>query len=130
MGLKHVEIMISFVCILDTASTRCWKTMSDGLKLRENGLNMNVMAERPSHVFLAEESPGYCDGFSVGTNDFTQLLLILGCDSGLFAHYFVERNLPIMLLGISRPLACNTITSSCGIRLIDYSNYSLRCVDL
>ena len=71
MGLKHVEIMIPFVCILDTASTRCWKTMSDGLKLRENGLNMNVMAERPSHVFLAEESPGYCDGFSFPSEPMT-----------------------------------------------------------
>merc|ERR1740129_579590 len=88
MGMTNVEIMIPFVRTLEMARY--------GLKRGENGLKVNMMAELPSNVFLAEEFLDYFDGFSIGSNDLTQLTLGLDRDSGLVAQYFDERNPAVM----------------------------------
>jgi pyruvate,water dikinase len=63
-----------------------------GLKRGENGLQVYLMAELPSNVLLAEEFSEYIDGFSIGSNDLTQLTLGLDRDSALVSHLYDERN--------------------------------------
>jgi pyruvate,water dikinase len=65
---------------------------NNGLKRGENGLKIMMMCELPSNAVLAEEFLEYFDGFSIGSNDMTQLTLGLDRDSGLIAHLFDERN--------------------------------------
>merc|ERR1711876_149854 len=72
----------------------------NGLKRGEDGLKVNMMAELPSNVFLADEFLEYFDGFSIGSNDLTQLTLGLDRDSGLVAQYFSEEN-PAVKYGLS-----------------------------
>jgi len=95
MGLKNVEIMIPFVRTLDMAKDVNDVLEKNGLKRGEDGLKVNMMAELPSNVFLADEFLEYFDGFSIGSNDLTQLLG-LDRDSGLVAQYFDERNPAVM----------------------------------
>jgi len=96
MGLKNVEIMIPFVRTLDMAKDVNEVLEKNGLKRGEDGLKVNMMAELPSNVFLADEFLEYFDGFSIGSNDLTQLTLGLDRDSGLVAQYFDERNPAVM----------------------------------
>jgi len=96
MGLKNVEIMIPFVRTLEMAKDVNEVLEKNGLKRGEDGLKVNMMAELPSNVFLAEEFLEYFDGFSIGSNDLTQLTLGLDRDSGLVAQYFDERNPAVM----------------------------------
>merc|ERR1712113_1164954 len=96
MGLKNVEIMIPFVRTLDMAMDVMEVLEKNGLKRGEDGLKVNMMAELPSNVFLADQFLEYFDGFSIGSNDLTQLTLGLDRDSGLVAQYFDERNPAVM----------------------------------
>merc|ERR1719156_6032 len=96
MGMKNVEIMIPFVRTLDMAKDVNQVLEKNGLKRGEDGLKVNMMAELPSNVFLAEEFLEYFDGFSIGSNDLTQLTLGLDRDSGLVAQYFDEENPAVM----------------------------------
>eukprot|EP00403_Amphidinium_massartii_P024517 CAMPEP_0178399398 /NCGR_PEP_ID=MMETSP0689_2-20121128/15260_1 /TAXON_ID=160604 /ORGANISM="Amphidinium massartii, Strain CS-259" /LENGTH=900 /DNA_ID=CAMNT_0020020175 /DNA_START=76 /DNA_END=2778 /DNA_ORIENTATION=- len=96
MGLTNVEIMIPFVRTLDMAKDVNEVLEKNGLARGENGLKVNMMAELPSNVFLADEFLEYFDGFSIGSNDLTQLTLGLDRDSGLVAQYFDERNPAVM----------------------------------
>eukprot|EP00403_Amphidinium_massartii_P021734 CAMPEP_0178398392 /NCGR_PEP_ID=MMETSP0689_2-20121128/14749_1 /TAXON_ID=160604 /ORGANISM="Amphidinium massartii, Strain CS-259" /LENGTH=890 /DNA_ID=CAMNT_0020019153 /DNA_START=81 /DNA_END=2753 /DNA_ORIENTATION=+ len=96
MGLTNVEIMIPFVRTLDMAKEVNEVLEKNGLGRGENGLKVNMMAELPSNVFLADEFLEYFDGFSIGSNDLTQLTLGLDRDSGLVAQYFDERNPAVM----------------------------------
>merc|ERR1712232_490741 len=96
MGMTNVEIMIPFVRTLDMAKDVMEVLEKNGLKRGEDGLRVNMMAELPSNVFLAEEFLEYFDGFSIGSNDLTQLTLGLDRDSGLVAQYFDERNPAVM----------------------------------
>jgi len=96
MGLKNVEIMIPFVRTLEMAKDVNDVLAKNGLKRGEDGLKVNMMAELPSNVFLADEFLEYFDGFSIGSNDLTQLTLGLDRDSGLVAQYFDERNPAVM----------------------------------
>jgi pyruvate,water dikinase len=96
MGLTNVEIMIPFVRTLDMAKDVIDVLGKNGLKRGKDGLKVNMMAELPSNVFLADEFLEYFDGFSIGSNDLTQLTLGLDRDSGLVAQYFDERNPAVM----------------------------------
>jgi len=96
MGLTNVEIMIPFVRTLEMAKQVDTILKENGLARGENGLKVNMMAELPSNVFLADEFLEYFDGFSIGSNDLTQLTLGLDRDSGLVAQYFDERNPAVM----------------------------------
>ena len=96
MGLTNVEIMIPFVRTLEMAAEVNEVLKKNGLARGDNGLKVNMMAELPSNVFLADEFLEYFDGFSIGSNDLTQLTLGLDRDSGLVAQYFDERNPAVM----------------------------------
>jgi len=92
MGLTNVKVMVPF-CRTPEEGRKVIKTMEEfGLRQGENGLEVYVMCEIPSNVVLAEEFAGVFDGFSIGSNDLTQLTLGLDRDSELVAHIFDERN--------------------------------------
>ena len=92
MGFTNVEVMIPFVRTLSEASSVIDLLAEHGLKRGDNGLRVIMMCELPSNALLAEEFLEYFDGFSIGSNDLTQLTLGLDRDSGLIAHLFDERN--------------------------------------
>lgn len=92
MGLTNVKVMIPF-CRTPEEGKKVMEIMEKyGLKRGENGLEVYVMCEIPSNVILAEEFAEIFDGFSIGSNDLTQLTLGLDRDSELVAHLYDERN--------------------------------------
>jgi pyruvate,water dikinase len=92
MGLTNVKVMIPF-CRTPEEGRKVIGAMGDfGLRQGENGLEVYVMCEIPSNVILAEEFADVFDGFSIGSNDLTQLTLGLDRDSEVVAHIFDERN--------------------------------------
>jgi len=92
MGLTNVKVMVPF-CRTPEEGRKVIKAMGEfGLRRGENGLEVYVMCEIPSNVVLAEEFADVFDGFSIGSNDLTQLTLGLDRDSELVAHIFDERN--------------------------------------
>lgn len=92
MGLTNVEIMIPFVRTLEEGRQVIELLREEGLVQGENGLRVIMMCELPSNALLADEFLDIFDGFSIGSNDLTQLTLGLDRDSGLIAHLFDERN--------------------------------------
>ncbi|KAF5412387.1 MAG: putative phosphoenolpyruvate synthase [Candidatus Methanophagaceae archaeon] len=92
MGLTNIRVMVPF-CRTPEEGKKVIETMEAfGLKQGENGLEVYVMCEIPSNVILADEFAKVFDGFSIGSNDLTQLTLGLDRDSDLVAHIFDERN--------------------------------------
>lgn len=92
MGLKNVIVMVPF-CRTPEEAKKVLEVMQEyGLKRGENGLQVYVMCELPSNVILADQFAEYFDGFSIGSNDLTQLTLGLDRDSSLVAHLYDERN--------------------------------------
>lgn len=115
MGFSHVEIMIPFVRTLDEAAEVIRLLAENGLKRGENGLRVIMMCELPSNALLAKEFLEYFDGFSIGSNDMTQLTLGLDRDSGLVANSFDERNPAVKkMLGMAIR-ACNDAGKYVGI---------------
>ena len=92
MGLTNVEIMIPFVRTLDEGRQVIELLEEQGLKEGENGLRVIMMCELPSNALLADKFLDIFDGFSIGSNDLTQLTLGLDRDSGVIAHLFDERD--------------------------------------
>ncbi len=92
MGLTNVEIMIPFVRTLEEGRRVIEVLAENGLKRGENGLKIIMMCELPSNALMAEEFLELFDGFSIGSNDLTQLTLGLDRDSGIVAHLFDERD--------------------------------------
>ncbi len=115
MGLTNVEIMIPFVRTLGEASQVMDLLASHGLKRGENGLRVIMMCELPSNALLAEEFLEFFDGFSIGSNDLTQLTLGLDRDSGIIAHLFDERNPAVKKLLSSAIQACRKADKYIGI---------------
>ncbi len=92
MGLDNVLVMIPF-CRTTVEADRVLEVMADeGLRRGEHGLEVYVMCEIPSNVVLADQFAQRFDGFSIGSNDLTQLVLGVDRDSELLAHLFDERN--------------------------------------
>ncbi|KYK21644.1 phosphoenolpyruvate synthase [Thermoplasmatales archaeon SM1-50] len=92
MGLSNIKPMIPF-CRTPEEGRKVISVMNDyGLKQGENGLEVYVMCEIPSNVIVADQFSEIFDGFSIGSNDLTQLALGLDRDSDLVAHIFDERN--------------------------------------
>jgi pyruvate,water dikinase len=92
MGLKNIKLMIPF-CRTVEEGRRVVAVMEEaGLKRGDDGLELYVMCEIPSNVILAEEFAEVFDGFSIGSNDLTQLILGLDRDSEIVAHLYDERN--------------------------------------
>ncbi|MBD8161786.1 phosphoenolpyruvate synthase [Erwinia persicina] len=92
MGLTNVEIMVPFVRTVAQAKAVVEELERQGLKRGENGLKIIMMCEIPSNALLAEDFLQYFDGFSIGSNDMTQLTLGLDRDSGVVSELFDERN--------------------------------------
>ncbi|MDY0920166.1 phosphoenolpyruvate synthase [Pseudomonas viridiflava] len=115
MGLTNVEIMVPFVRTLGEASQVIDLLAANGLKRGENGLRIIMMCELPSNAILAEEFLEYFDGFSIGSNDLTQLTLGLDRDSGVIAHLFDERNPAVKKLLSNAIQACNKAGKYIGI---------------
>jgi pyruvate, water dikinase len=102
MGLENVQIMIPFVRTVDEARKVSELLAENGLERGKHGLKLIMMCELPSNALLADEFLEYFDGFSIGSNDMTQLTLGLDRDSGLIAHLFDERNAAVrQLLGMA-----------------------------
>ena len=96
MGLTNLKIMIPFCRTVEEARRVLAEMEKHGLKRGENGLEVYVMCELPSNVVLATEFAEVFDGFSIGSNDLTQLTLGVDRDSEIVAHIFDERNPAVM----------------------------------
>jgi len=115
MGLDHVEIMIPFVRTVEEAEQVIQLLAKYGLKRGENGLRVIMMCELPSNALLADEFLQHFDGFSIGSNDLTQLTLGLDRDSGIISHLFDERNPAIKKLLSMAIQACRKADKYIGI---------------
>ncbi|TWO81552.1 phosphoenolpyruvate synthase [Denitratisoma oestradiolicum] len=115
LGLTNVELMVPFVRNLEEAQGVEALLASHGLKRGENGLRLIMMCEIPSNALLAEQFLEHFDGFSIGSNDLTQLTLGLDRDSGLVAHAFDERDPAVKLLLSMAISACNRLGKYVGI---------------
>ena len=115
MGLTNVEIMIPFVRTTGEAEQVIELLAKNGLTRGDNGLKVIMMCELPANALLAEEFLEFFDGFSIGSNDMTQLTLGLDRDSGIVSHLFDERN-PAVLKMLSMAIkACNKAGKYVGI---------------
>lgn len=115
MGLTNVELMIPFVRTVEEARRVTEIMEQHGLKRGVNGLRLNMMCEIPSNALLAEQFLEYFDGFSIGSNDMTQLALGLDRDSGLVAATFDERNPAVKALLSMAIRACRAHGKYVGI---------------
>jgi pyruvate, water dikinase len=115
MGLTNIELMIPFVRTLDEAKSVTDIMAKNGLKRGENGLRLIMMCEIPSNALLAEQFLEYFDGFSIGSNDLTQLTLGVDRDSGIMAGSFDERNEAVKVLLRMAIQACNRLGKYVGI---------------
>ncbi|MGD8378620.1 MAG: phosphoenolpyruvate synthase [Gammaproteobacteria bacterium] len=115
MGLDNVQVMIPFVRTVDEARSVTEALAENGLKRGENGLKLIMMCELPSNALLAEQFLEFFDGFSIGSNDMTQLTLGLDRDSGLVAELFDERNDAVKALLHMAIQACRRQNKYIGI---------------
>lgn len=117
MGLTNVQIMVPFVRTLGQASKVIDLLSSEGLKRGENELKLIMMCEIPSNALLADQFLEFFDGFSIGSNDLTQLTLGLDRDSGmpLLAADFDERDEAVKILLSKAIQACQTQNKYIGI---------------
>jgi len=115
MGLTNVEVMIPFVRTTGEAKRVIELLAEKGLKRGENGLRIIMMCELPTNALLADDFLEYFDGFSIGSNDLTQLTLGLDRDSGIVSHLFDERDPAVKFL-LSRAIqACRKAGKYIGI---------------
>ncbi len=127
MGFTNVEIMVPFVRTVDEARQVVEMLAENGLVRGENGLRLIMMCELPANAILAEQFLEHFDGFSVGSNDLTQLTLGLDRDSGIIAHLFDERNEAIKILLTNAIQACkkaNKYIGICGQGPSDYPDFA------
>ena len=115
MGLTNVELMIPFVRTVEEGKGVIDLLAQQGLVRGENGLRVIMMCEIPSNVILAEEFLQHFDGYSIGSNDLTQLTLGLDRDSGLVAAAFDERNAAVKALLSQAIQACRKAKKYVGI---------------
>ncbi len=115
MGYTNVEIMIPFVRTVAEAREVVEMLAAQGLRRGENGLRLIMMCEIPSNALLAEDFLQYFDGFSIGSNDLTQLTLGLDRDSSLVADRFDERDPAVKALLKMAINTCNRLNKYVGI---------------
>ncbi|MCX7195255.1 MAG: phosphoenolpyruvate synthase [Proteobacteria bacterium] len=115
IGLTNIEVMIPFVRTLDEAEMVIKELAKNGLRRGENGLRLIMMCEIPSNALLAEQFLEYFDGFSIGSNDLTQLTLGIDRESGLIAGAFDERNPAVKVLLSMAIQACRKANKYIGI---------------
>src|SRR6185295_16381862 len=103
-----------------------------GLKRGDNGLEIYLMAEVPSNIILAKEFAQHIDGFSIGSNDLTQLVLGLDRDSSLVAHLYDERNEAVMQMIrqlIKTAKQCKVKVGICGQGPSDHPEFAQFLVE-
>ncbi len=115
IGLTNVEIMVPFTRTVEEAAAVVELLAQNGLKRGDNGLQVIMMCEIPSNALLAEDFLEHFDGFSIGSNDLTQLTLGLDRDSGLVAKLFDERNPAVKALLSMAIKACKAKGKYIGI---------------
>lgn len=115
MGLTNLEVMVPFTRTVGEAEAVINILAENGLKRGENGLRVIMMCEIPSNALLAEQFLEYFDGFSIGSNDMTQLTLGLDRDSGIIAHLFDERDEAVKTLLSMAIQACRKQGKYIGI---------------
>jgi pyruvate,water dikinase len=115
MGLSNVEIMVPFARTVAEAGGVADLLARNGLKRGENGLRLIMMCEIPSNALLAEQFLQHFDGFSIGSNDLTQLTLGLDRDSGLVAGLFDERDDAVKALLSMAIKTCRRLGKYVGI---------------
>lgn len=115
MGLTNVELMVPFVRTLGEARGVVEVLKQNGLERGKDGLRLIMMCELPSNALLAEQFLEYFDGFSIGSNDMTQLTLGLDRDSGLIANLFDERDPAVKALLHMAIQACRKQNKYVGI---------------
>lgn len=127
MGLTNVEVMIPFVRTVSEASNVIEVLKQQGLERGKHGLRVIMMCEVPSNALLAKEFLEYFDGFSIGSNDLTQLTLGLDRDSALIAAQFDERNEAVKALlhmAISACKKANKYIGICGQGPSDHQDFA------
>jgi pyruvate,water dikinase len=115
MGLVNVEVMMPFVRTVEECAAVVALLAINGLTRGDNGLRLIMMCEIPSNVLLAEDFLQHVDGFSIGSNDLTQLTLGIDRDSGLVAGGFDERYPAVKKLLAEAIAACNRLGKYIGI---------------
>ena len=115
LGLTNVELMVPFVRTLGEARQVLQLLETNGLKRGANGLRIVMMCELPSNAVLAEQFLDLFDGFSIGSNDLTQLTLGLDRDSGIVAEGFDERDDAVKVLLAAAIRACRKQGKYVGI---------------
>src|SRR3954469_21919928 len=115
IGLTNVELMVPFVRTIGEAKQVLALMESNGLKRGQNGLRIVMMCELPSNAVLAEQFLDLFDGFSIGSNDLTQLTLGLDRDSGLVAEGFDERDAAVKAMLAMAIRACRKHGKYVGI---------------
>jgi pyruvate,water dikinase len=127
MGLRNLKLMVPFCRTVEEGRKVLAEMEKHGLKRGENGLEVYVMCEIPSNVILAEEFAEIFDGFSIGSNDLTQLILGVDRDSEIVAHVFDERNAAVtkMIAKVIRDArAAGRKIGICGQAPSDYPEFA------
>ncbi|WP_022852510.1 phosphoenolpyruvate synthase [Thermodesulfatator atlanticus] len=132
MGLTNVKVMVPFCRTVDEGKKVIQVMEKYGLKQGENGLEIYVMCEIPSNVILADEFAKVFDGFSIGSNDLTQLTLGLDRDSELVSHIYDERNPAVKKLiehVIKEAKAAKRKVGICGQAPSDFPDFAAFLVE-
>lgn len=132
MGLSNVKVMIPFCRTVEEGRRVLDEMAKHGLRRGERGLEVYLMCEIPSNVLLAEEFAEICDGFSIGSNDLTQLTLGVDRDSELVAPLFDERNPAVkqfIAMAIQAAKATGRKIGICGQAPSDYPEFARFLVE-
>ncbi|WP_282110467.1 phosphoenolpyruvate synthase [Shewanella algicola] len=132
MGLTNVEVMIPFVRTVKEASQVIELLKEQGLERGKDGLRVIMMCELPSNALLADQFLEHFDGFSIGSNDLTQLTLGLDRDSGIISHLFDERDDAVKILlsmAIKAAKAKGAYVGICGQGPSDHSDFAAWLVE-
>ncbi|SUI72632.1 phosphoenolpyruvate synthase [Shewanella morhuae] len=127
MGLTNVEVMIPFVRTVKEAEQVIGLLKEQGLERGKDGLRVIMMCEVPSNALLAEQFLEHFDGFSIGSNDLTQLTLGLDRDSGIISHLFDERDEAVKMLlslAIKAAKAKGAYIGICGQGPSDHADFA------
>ncbi len=127
MGLTNIELMVPFVRTVAQAEAVVAQLEREGLKRGENGLKIIMMCEIPANALLADQFLAHFDGFSIGSNDMTQLTLGLDRDSGLVSELFDERNdavKALLSMAIKAAKAQGKYVGICGQGPSDHSDFA------
>ena len=132
MGLTNVEIMIPFVRTVSEAAQVIELLKEEGLERGKDGLRVIMMCELPSNALLADQFLEHFDGFSIGSNDLTQLTLGLDRDSGIISHLFDERNdavKALLAMAIKAAKAKGAYVGICGQGPSDHNDFAAWLVE-